>query len=220
VEIIVMPIQTYNIPPIRKYAKSTDPLISVVIPTIGRHTLETTIRSIRKQANIGQVEILVIADSHNNRFEKPLQDSQKLCISEHADYHEFDGRQHCFGHPQRGYGQRIAHGQWVAYLQDDDYWDDNAYQVISESIRNPQYEVGPRLFQTETRHGGIVWHTGNYTIMEGNVDANGIVVPNFFRPLQHWTLRYSGDFDFIWDTSIEWGKLAFEPAIISRHMRT
>lgn len=194
--------------------------LSIIIPTIGRATLNDTLRSLREQYNEADIlhnrtvlDIIVVGDSHNNDFAASLSSVSPLCREYDAKYYEFDGGQHCYGHPQRNYGQAIATTPWLAYLQDDDIWTEGALTVILDSIKRLPH--CPRLFRTHTWQCGVVWK--RQELYEGNIDANCIVVPNIPTKLGTWAMRYAGDFDFIKETCALWdNEVIWEEYVIAR----
>ena len=196
------------------------PQVSIVVPTSGRHLLQYTLKSLREQRDGNGdlydpsiLEILVVGDTHNDSFKGRLVRSRYYASVYGAKYLEHDGGTHCYGHPQRNYGQSVASAPWIAYIQDDDIWTVRALQFILQSINNNEHR-GPRLFKTQTWQAGLVWRTQE--LFEGNIDANCIVTPNLPKRLAQWGMRYCGDFDFIRDTCALWlNKIVWEADIIS-----
>lgn len=209
------------------------PLLTVIVPTIGRPTLDRMLRSLRENTkgyleaycNPAFLEILVIGDSHKETFRSGLRYAQQVSEKWQATYLEHDGGTHCYGHPQRNYGMKIAKGEWLAWMQDDDVWLPNAMRAIVESLQDATewvagnseelLDIRPRLFRTLTWQAGPVWREKR--LYEGNIDADCIITPNIKDRLGEWTCRYCGDFDFIvhtcklWDMNIRW-----EEAVIAQ----
>lgn len=195
------------------------PILSVIVPTIGRSTLDRMLASIRhgsldeEYINADRIEILVIGDCHIGAepIESNLEYAAAVSKQYDARYVEYDGGIHCFGHPQRNYGQSIAIGRWLAWLQDDDVWTPGAVDEILKSIDVSDDNVNnlvPRIFRTQTWQAGVVWK--DQAIREANVDADCIVALNYPDRLGEWINRYCGDFDFIqqtcklWDNQVKW----------------
>jgi hypothetical protein len=175
----------------------TAPLLTVIVPTIGRPTLARTLASIRDQAPALDCEILVVGDTHGSLFAGPLVAVPALAAEYGASYVGHDGGCHMVGHPQRAYGATRARGQWLLWSQDDNVLLPGAWAALRRALTS-----GPRLphlFRVRTRFGYIVWdERGN--LGEGRVDADCIAAPNDPPRLGTWALRYAGDQTFISET--------------------
>lgn len=178
----------------------TTPWLSVIIPTIGRPELGRALASVRQQAPPSEVELLVVGDTHGNDFHDALAPVPAICKRFGARYVGYDDGGHMVGQGQREYGQRIARGQWLWWLQDDDVATEHALAVIREGLHYPGH--GPRLFKIRTRWGFVVWQYPQ--VCEGNIDADCIVTPRDRKRLGRWGRRYCGDFDFIRETVDLW----------------
>lgn len=194
------------------------PILSVIIPTCGRSTLERTLQSIQQQIDSlhkffysDRVEVLVIGDTHHNDFELPLSVAPSLCHNYNVTYLEYDGGGHNWGHHQRNYGMTRARGKWLSFLQDDDALNPGAFEAIFNAI---DFHWGVILGQTQTWQVGIV--PREKRLYEGNVDANCIIVPNVPERLGVWENRYAGDFSFIRDTCELWDNhIMWLPKVLS-----
>jgi hypothetical protein len=189
----------------------TEPRVTCIIPTIGRDTLERTLKSMRSQAPARDLQLLVIADTHAGTHLAALDGVPDLCQQYDAICEGFDGGQHCVGQPQRDYGMTQASGRWLAFSQDDAAWTVGAWDAIRASITQPPR--CPRLFRVQTWQAGIVPRVE--VLRLGNVDADCIVVPNVPNLLGKWGLEYNGDFTFIQDTVLLWGQVVWEPQVIA-----
>lgn len=200
------------------------PLITVIIPTCGRETLQDTLVSVRSQFDYryekyeaDRVELLVVADTHRGTFGNQLKGVPEMCKEYYAQYIEHDGGMHCWGHPQRNYGQSIARGEWIIWIQDDDVYSDCAFRSllrVAKTSENQSGFWGVILSQTLTWQAGVVWREKE--LWEGNIDANCIFAPNIPERLGKWTDRYNGDFDFIRDTCEKWNnKILWFPRVIA-----
>lgn len=191
----------------------TAPLLSVIIPTAGRPTLDRLLASIRDQAPREQVEVLVIGDTYAGTFVDALTPVPALCRQYRARYLGYDGGLHCVGQPQRNYGMTRARGQWLAFSQDDNVWRPGAWDAIHASITASH--ICPRLFKVHVRHGFVVWQQEGHLAL-GHVDADCAVVPNDPRRLGQWGLTYTGDWEFIRDTVALWDDdVQWEPFVIA-----
>lgn len=189
------------------------PWLSVIVPTIGRPTLERTIESIRSQEpDSDKVEIVLVGDSFNGTYKLALDDLIRSERVWHERYAEHDGGIHAWGHPQRQHGQSIARGQWLWWLQDDDVATPGSLAVIRTAIElNGQ---APLLFKVHQHHGGrTIWQTEE--IKRGNVDADCIVCPNDQSKLGRWGMGYDGDCQFIRETVTNFGDVRWLAAVIA-----
>ena len=82
--------------------------VSVVIPTIGRNTLENSINSIIRQSYIN-MEIIIVDDS----------DNQNIVVSGHTFLRTGGSKGPGYA---RNLGVEFASGNFIAFLDDDDVW--------------------------------------------------------------------------------------------------
>lgn len=188
------------------------PLLTCIIPTIGRDTLARTLASIRCQAPTAECELLIVGDLHGGTWRDALQRVPAVCAAYEAAYLGWDGGLHMVGQPQRQEGMRHARGQWLAWSQDDAAWAVGAWAAMTASLARPPR--CPRLFCVHTWQAGTIPRV--QTVQLGNVDADGIVVPNESVRLGRWANTYTGDYEFIRETVDLWdGQVVFEPVTIA-----
>ncbi len=105
-------------------------VVTVIIPSIGRPELKRAIESVRNQITRHSIEIAVVFDLPN--------DCVPTDITPHelgADYVEFTGGGQKGG-AARNLGVSVGSGNWVAYLDDDDYWSDDKIELqMAAAIR-------------------------------------------------------------------------------------
>jgi hypothetical protein len=167
------------------------PLLSIVIPTIGRETLEALLASIRCQAPASRVEILLVADTHSG-FAGGLRRLPDVARGYAARYLPYDGGLHAWGHPQRTFGQRRARGAWLLFSQDDNAYCRGAFDAILARLAAAERPV---LFRLDTWQAGLIWRQREVQV--GNVDADMIAVPNDGRILPTWGTDYTADYVYI-----------------------
>lgn len=181
------------------------PLLSIIVPTIGRATLARTLASVRDQAGARDVELLVVGDSFGSDG-PPAWERESLMVdvlSARARYVRHDGGLHAWGHPQRNFGQSIACGRYLAWLQDDDIYTPGGVGAMLRAIES-DHEPAVHLFRVRTWQAGVVW--GQRGVLGfGQIDADCIVAPNDPARLAQWPPHYNGDWDFIRDTVALWG---------------
>jgi glycosyltransferase involved in cell wall biosynthesis len=111
-----------------------EPLVSFVIPTLGRPSLRRTLESLAKQSN-GDWEALVMVDAK--------------APSLYATEYEHLGGEISFWYPGvsgsagllRNEGVRLAQGMWVAWVDDDDWLDADYVERLSEHIHEKDPDV-------------------------------------------------------------------------------
>jgi hypothetical protein len=196
------------------------PLVSVILLTIGRAHLPTTLASIRDQAPPEACEILCVGDTHGTRWADALAPVPALCRDYQATYLPCDGGLHHYGCPQRTAGQVQARGAWIAYVQDDAHWTPGAWTAIQQSLA--VVSPGPRLFRVRTwqpsRARGDEWCTiwDTPVLVQNNVDGDALVVPNRPDQLAPWpATHYASDYDAIAATVALWrGQVRWEPFVL------
>jgi hypothetical protein len=206
------------------------PQLSVIVPTVGRASLERTLRSLLLQQSSLTWNCWVIGDSHAGTWRSQL-DRVRPEIDQWDDeytishgmkrpvlfYGEHDGGEHCVGHPQRQYGMQIADGQWLSWLGDDDLYLPGAFESIRQAIELLSEPV-PLLFRWISPWKALYWHTPNfYGDAPGHIDAECIVAPNIPEKLGTWGRLYQSDFFFIDETiKLHDGKVIYCPEIIAQ----
>lgn len=181
------------------------PLLSVVIPSIGKPGLESTLRSVRQQPDGDMVEIIVVGDT----LDGPLPGVETLAMKYRACYIPHAGTAHCWGQEQRQAGMAHATGRWLSFLADDDIWYSGALAAIRSLVLHASR---PQLFRVQHWIGRLIWDIP--TLASGHIDANCIVTPNDPLRLGEWGMRYEGDFDFIAGTAARYDGVDWRPEVI------
>lgn len=138
--------------------------ISYIIPTIRRDTLKRTLDSIQKREGD---EVIVVEDWPPTGM---------------------------WGNPQRNLGMSKATGDYLAFIDDDDYYVPEHRELQEQTIReNPNK---PILFQMQYPNGDVLWKEKK--VIPGNIATGMILVPNFPERLYHWKDgRNMADFIFV-----------------------
>lgn len=148
--------------------------ISFIIPSVNRPTLHRTVASI--EALPGD-EILV-------EFDIP---SQKM-----------------WGNPQRNAAMARAKGDYLAFIDDDDFYVPGHRQIMADAIEaNPDALT---LFKMQYPNGDMLWKTP--ILAPGNIGSPMILVPNNDK-IYHWKDgRNMADFIFAdhWQGEIAWNE--------------
>lgn len=138
--------------------------ISFVIPTINRPSLKKTLDSIHEHKDD---EVIVIPDNPPSGM---------------------------WGNPQRNEGIKKATCDYLAFIDDDDWYTEGAREVMESAIKeNPDV---PILFKMKYPNGNTIWKEKK--VIPGNVSTQMILVPNKKDMLYHWKDgRNMADFIFI-----------------------
>jgi glycosyltransferase involved in cell wall biosynthesis len=148
----------------------TQPTISVIIPTVGRKSIERTLDSIRSQQIDGD-EIRVVMD--------------------HPPHNDW-------GAWARNQGLTQATGDMIAFIDDDDRFAAGAFNAMRrEFLEQPGHVHIFKMFINGTNQ--VLWKEQDLS-KPGQVGAPMIVVPNQQDKLGRFTSRYQCDFDFLTDT--------------------
>ncbi len=205
------------------------PLLSVIVPTIGRPSLERAVNSLLRQGEWMPYEVVLVGDTHAPQGGPPtyaadLPRARDLAdrYPTHVRYVEHDGGMHMVGQPQRNYGATVARGEYLAYLADDDVYVRGAFQTIARAIR-PRVIDHPDdlrvfLFRWIAPWKGVLWEQAGI-IAQDHIDAECIVCPNVPEKLGRWGMRYAGDYDFIAETVERWGgpgRVIWQPEVIAQ----
>jgi hypothetical protein len=201
------------------------PLLSVIVPTVGRPSLARTVRSLLRQGEWLPYEVLLVGDTHGETWAEQLPWAAELARTDpHLSYAEHDGGLHAWGHPQRNHGATLARGRYLSWLGDDDVYLPGAFRAIARAIRahedDPLEESGRVfLFRWIAPWKQVLWHEKG-VLAQDWIDAECIVCPNVPSKLGHWNEgRYQGDFDMIRQTVEQWGgveRVVWQPEVIAQ----
>lgn len=155
------------------------PTVSVIVPTILRSSLDRTIASLRRQSWREGDEVLLMGDG----CQPPELGFPFKSI------HLLPGPNHDWGHTVRNHAARLARGEMLAFLDDDDEWTAGALDLVrtAQELSLFRMHVVP--------DNGLLWR--DRVIRDGNVSTQMIVVPRVLALTGTWGHRYQGDLDFI-----------------------
>lgn len=140
-------------------------LVSVIIPTFRRSDyLERAIISAVEQT-YENIEIVVVNDNeHGDEFSQRVYDIIKKYPSVVLCENDF----HKNGSVARNNGLKIAKGEYIAFLDDDDYWDSGKIKKQVEALRQQADEyIACSTLKKFVRDGKVVRKTLKYR--DGNV---------------------------------------------------
>jgi glycosyltransferase involved in cell wall biosynthesis len=152
--------------------------ISYVIPSINRESLHRTIKSIE------------------------MREGDEICL-------EFDlPRSFMWGNPQRNKAIERAKGDYLAFMDDDDYYAPGYRDVMEDAMKTGL----PTLFKVKYPNGNVLWDTPE--VKPGNVTSTCIFIPNKKQMFSIWPgSRNMADFIFI--NSWRWNKIVWREEIIA-----
>jgi glycosyltransferase involved in cell wall biosynthesis len=187
-----------------------NPKLSIIIPTVGRESIRGTLASIYGQLQRGD-EVIVVGDGP-----QPL--SEKAANYLGLKYLETEPTRE-WGHAQRNFGMTAAKGDYLAFIDDDDYYLPHALEFMRTAILEDPGKVF--LFKIEDGVRAI-WE--DERVRFSNVSTQMFVVPNNPNKLGKWQKNVydqhgkGGDYRFICDTVVLYapGDLIYRPEIIAR----
>jgi glycosyltransferase involved in cell wall biosynthesis len=170
-------------------------LISVITPTWRRHIdlIRGAIPSVAKQVDVA-VEHIVVSDGPDPVL--------RQLIPEHVRYFELpehDPNPH-WGAPARNFGLTKSAGDYIAYLDDDDLWEDDHLVTLLHALETNPSAQWARSCATIPVPGGIPWRIGDGPLMQGRIGAGSMILHRASLPAP-WVTR--GDEDWLlvktWD---------------------
>lgn len=117
----------------------SDPLVSVVVPTYDRPDyLRRAVRSVVNQT-YDEIELVVVDDNETTPARKALAD---LPLQELTAVEFVRGYEHDNAADARNTGVKTATGEFVAFLDDDDWWFENKLARQIEAFARADDDVG------------------------------------------------------------------------------
>lgn len=166
--------------------------LTVVIPTLGRPSLERTLASCEDAD-----EIIVVLDTARGCTELPCDLPEHALFTE--GYFGVTG-----GHAGRVHGISLAHGTHLAFMDDDDVYVDGAIELMRQAACDL-----PVIFRMDHYTHGILWRDPE--VRFGNVSTQMYVVPNEPEYLGTWEPHVpglpepGGDYTFMAETVAKMG---------------
>jgi glycosyltransferase involved in cell wall biosynthesis len=166
------------------------PTLTIITPTIGRHSLATMLEALVPQLQEGD-ECLVLGDGAQPEAEQIVVSVPNPSVRyiEHALVRNW-------GNPQRNTAIGMAKGDLLVFIDDDD-------RPISggmETIRRVAVLHPNRPLMFRMHHQGMLLPTELGVLKPGNVSGQMFVAPNVISRVGRWSDRYAADFDFIEST--------------------
>lgn len=122
-----------------KYKKD---LVSVIIPTYRRsEMLNRAITSVLKQTH-KEVEVIVVNDNVSRTDEYSLALYKEIASINNEKVILVEQEKHINGAAARNVGIHVAKGEYIAFLDDDDYWDNNKLEIQIETLNTLDSSYG------------------------------------------------------------------------------
>lgn len=176
--------------------------LSIVIPTLGRPSLERTLDSCRDAD-----EVIVVLDMAGGEFVLPFQTPPNTRTV--AGHFGVRG-----GHAGRAHGVQYTTSTHLAFMDDDDIYTPGAI----DAMRDAACEL-PVIFRMDHYQHGILWRTRD--IYFGNVSTQMYLLPNqpdlfgSWTPIQPDWPQPGGDCTFIQETVEAFGGVEWRDEIIA-----
>jgi glycosyltransferase involved in cell wall biosynthesis len=132
--------------------RTSEPLVSVVIPTIDRHRLVTAAVESALRQSLREIEVIVVVDGPDPETVSVLQsiDDARLRILPLPENLGLAGARHA--------GIDLARGRWIALLDDDDEWLPQKLAIQIDTAEHSRYRhpiVACRVI-ARTAHGDAI----------------------------------------------------------------
>lgn len=190
-------------------------MISVIVPTKGRKTLERTLRSVRLHRGH---EVIVVGEGAQPLAKKTC---KELRPDVPFDIRFFKGpKSNNWGNSQRDLGMKKARGRWLMFIDDDDIYVPDAFKHVLNAIgqeRSPQQATIHVFRMLDFRYKRqVLWQCKKPLL--GNVGTPMLCLPNLedFKGMWPDSQDYGSDQMFIQDTLNRWpsSKITWETDII------
>lgn len=175
-------------------------MISFIVPTLGRPSLERTLRSIETYPGdeviiIGNVSELTNYDSENDiafRF---------IPCEPGGDW----------GHTERNKATPLARGQYLAHIDDDDIYAQGTRALMQDAIEKTPGR--PVLFRMRYPNGITLW--AEPELRCGNVGTPMILIPNEPERLGQFRPFVGGDCAYLEEMKWDRSEIVWRPEIIA-----
>lgn len=189
-------------------------ILTVVIPTAGRDTLERCLESLqpRNQGGWG-IDRLVVIDKNST---KDINNVVKLCNKHYVDWITFEHPYSDWGYPgmEYVYKHRQENGLYIMNIGDDDVFVEDTIPQLVNIFASSGALLQPYMVQAELHpspHRGnqvpvVLWNDSCRSLERGKVTGQNLIVPN----IPHLMGNMADDFEFIrqtikkWDYNVTW----------------
>lgn len=206
------------------------PLVSIIMPTYNRARLilERTLPSVLAQ-DYEHWELIIVGDAMDEEGDRLLRAISDPRVSfynlkHRGRYPGHYGPRWCVaGTKPVNFGLRLARGEWITHLDDDDEFTPNHISALLHLAKEQQVEWahGKVLFVPMPREPGQMTIIGEKQPSEGNISRISslyhALLKNFRYNNACWQYGYPGDWD-LWERFLEMGVThAHLPAIVGIH---
>lgn len=178
------------------------PLVSVIVPTVGRKSLRRTLKRLRRERD---VEVLVVGDG-------PCENALRVSRRYGAAY-TTGPLTRSWGNAQRDVGISHATGRYLMFIDDDDVHTRGAFKAVRRAVAaNPNRIV---VFRMKTPRMGVLWR--HKTVQYKNVGTPMFVIPNNQGRIPKWVDHdvYEADFHFLNGCVRKQGEPVWDEAVIA-----
>jgi len=178
--------------------------LSIIVPTLGRDTLDAAIASLRLQLH-PEDELIVVFDGHYSHLEAILEDLPfiphgKLRLTCTARIGA--GKDNDYGACARNVGLAIASNEWICYCDDDDQFTAGALDAIRKGVAGNPSPI--HIFRMKQPSGRVLWE--DQEVRDGNIGTPMIV----HKPCGiEWTPGYGHDHTFLRDLEYQMGHMEY-----------
>lgn len=188
--------------------------LSVIVPSIGRPALLPLIHSLPG----AWVEWVIVFDGSRRDRQINIIERQRELERIGLEWHTcLEGGD--YGQEQRNHGMTKATGEWLAFSQDDQVFEDGAAETLFNlEPWQSERHYAPQLFRLRKwtpQNENLVWRERG-TFELGMVDGDCMVVPNVQDRLGRWGAGYCGDWEFLRATAEHWGGVEWRDEVIQR----
>jgi glycosyltransferase involved in cell wall biosynthesis len=165
--------------------------ISVITPTWQRHSnlLERCIPSVQAQLDV-EFEHLVISDGPDSELRELVQSHIR-----YFELPEHDPVKH-WGAPARNFGLTQAKGEFIAYLDDDDWWEpDHLLSLVSALNDEPEADFARSCAMIPHGINGIPWRIGDGPIAHGRVQSSMLMHRKYLEA--NWVTNAAEDWHLV-----------------------
>lgn len=183
-------------------ATGANVVISFLVPSIGRPSLAKTLASIELWPGD---EVLVIGELASLGEYVTQENIERGIRFIHCP------RGNDWGHAERNYATRFAHGQYLAHIDDDDVYAPNTRAIMQDAIDTTPGR--PILFRMRFPNGITLWEDPNLRC--GNMGTPCILIPNVPEMLGTFGSFVGGDTHYI--ETMKWPQesIVFRPEVIA-----
>lgn len=203
-------------------------MVSVIIPTFNRSDLlcSRSIPSVLKQTH-KNFELIVVGDNCTDDTEKAIKrfsDSRIKFVNlpKRGQYPQNAYlRWLVAGSLPINYGLRIASGDWIAHLDDDDEFLEDHLEVLLKYCINGNYDMVYGIFEMEKPDGSWV-KVGTPNLLKG-VCRSSSIYASCFKKLEFdincWKINEPGDYNLYRRMQRAGLKIGFLNSVIGKHYR-